>query len=629
MIGSPGASGARTLLVLLVGAFSLHLSTPTLSNGPHKPAAPGLVLLRGEERREEEQGSFQHEDEELQEELFKDVDPKTLAAVLLEALNRSQTERKSEAEEEDKTENREVRRIKEAEGHREGRQALELLIAAQDKEREREEEEKKKAQHEEEKLTEKVKSRTTSQIVEVKPEVKKGEAHREEMEEQLSPEELRSLETVMKEFPSLSTASRRTSRGYSTYNDVLKDEDAVTKKKLKWQEETQKGVNFPTFRGGNFMDEFEDVAKFQRLEEDEMEADDLAAEVLSPEEEEAQARAEQEELSRQAAEAQRAKMEEEKLADIASDMLLQYMGNANRKYTSSLSNAAEDKRSDEEEEVDNDIDPQTIDKLIEISSKLHLPADDVVDIINDVEKKKKKDVPSEIPAPQIPTNQNSLLVSKQPSAATNLLKAWFLDTLPSRSQDNRVKPAKPLLANHDMWPKLQKESKPKMWLEPPPSGWSRYSPYFTYPLSYPVYHIPPPRPKPRYYVPQAPLTLPALLGGSRGHAYNFPPRRRFRNWVQPRLRTPLPPILQPRPYYTRYPLPGYPNGVLRPFPISKPRSLPRMGQTPPPQSSFYYSAASPRGYYGGVMGKQGDEKKQEHLKRFIQQILTKRPQMLD
>ncbi len=43
--------------------------------------------------------------------------------------------------------------------------------------------------------------------------------------------------------------------------------------------------------------------------------------------------------------------------------------------------------------TDDDIDPQTIDKLIEISSKLHLPADDVVDIINDVEKKKKKDAP--------------------------------------------------------------------------------------------------------------------------------------------------------------------------------------------------------------------------------------------
>ncbi|EMP39767.1 Neurosecretory protein VGF [Chelonia mydas] len=54
-------------------------------------------------------------------------------------------------------------------------------------------------------------------------------------------------------------------------------------------------------------------------------------------------------------------------------------------------NVAEDKRSDEEEEEDDDvIDPNTIDQLIELSTKLHLPAEDVIDIINDVEKKKKE-----------------------------------------------------------------------------------------------------------------------------------------------------------------------------------------------------------------------------------------------
>ncbi|XP_072704710.1 neurosecretory protein VGF, partial [Ciconia boyciana] len=41
-------------------------------------------------------------------------------------------------------------------------------------------------------------------------------------------------------------------------------------------------------------------------------------------------------------------------------------------------------------EVD-DLDPGTIDQLIELSSKLHLPADDVVDIIHDVEQKRKKE----------------------------------------------------------------------------------------------------------------------------------------------------------------------------------------------------------------------------------------------
>lgn len=38
-----------------------------------------------------------------------------------------------------------------------------------------------------------------------------------------------------------------------------------------------------------------------------------------------------------------------------------------------------------------DLDPGTIDQLIELSSKLHLPADDVVDIIHDVEQKRKKE----------------------------------------------------------------------------------------------------------------------------------------------------------------------------------------------------------------------------------------------
>ncbi|XP_006889774.1 PREDICTED: neurosecretory protein VGF [Elephantulus edwardii] len=82
---------------------------------------------------------------------------------------------------------------------------------------------------------------------------------------------------------------------------------------------------------------------------------------------------------------------------------------------------AEDKRSEEETpghrrkeaegaeqggEVDDDddeeMDPQTIDSLIELSTKLHLPADDVVGIIEEVEekRKRKKNAPPEpVPAP--------------------------------------------------------------------------------------------------------------------------------------------------------------------------------------------------------------------------------------
>ncbi len=49
-------------------------------------------------------------------------------------------------------------------------------------------------------------------------------------------------------------------------------------------------------------------------------------EILTGKEEEARARAEQEEVRQQEAEAQEAREEEQRLADIASDMLLEYMG---------------------------------------------------------------------------------------------------------------------------------------------------------------------------------------------------------------------------------------------------------------------------------------------------------------
>ncbi|KAM3653960.1 uncharacterized protein VK521_017580, partial [Ammospiza maritima maritima] len=65
--------------------------------------------------------------------------------------------------------------------------------------------------------------------------------------------------------------------------------------------------------------------------------------------------------------------------------------------SSSSSSSSEVTTGDSEEvppqdpaEVD-ELDPGTIDQLIELSSKLHLPADDVVDIIHDVEQKRKEE----------------------------------------------------------------------------------------------------------------------------------------------------------------------------------------------------------------------------------------------
>lgn len=59
----------------------------------------------------------------------------------------------------------------------------------------------------------------------------------------------------------------------------------------------------------------------------------------------------------------------------------------------------------EEDDDDEEMDPQTIDSLIELSTKLHLPADDVVSIIEEVEekRKRKKNAPPEpVPPPGLP-----------------------------------------------------------------------------------------------------------------------------------------------------------------------------------------------------------------------------------
>ncbi|KAM4748148.1 uncharacterized protein WCC33_005612 [Rhinophrynus dorsalis] len=113
--------------------------------------------------------------------------------------------------------------------------------------------------------------------------------------------------------------------------------------------------------------------------------------------------------------------ESEKLAGVAQDLLLQYLMNGGENggeqeeeekegeggeeeeedyqggdlvggqrplFEDEEEGNIQDKRSDED--YGDEVDPQTIDKLIELSSRLHLPADDVVDIINDVEKRKRR-----------------------------------------------------------------------------------------------------------------------------------------------------------------------------------------------------------------------------------------------
>uniref|UniRef100_A0A672PPG5 Neurosecretory protein VGF-like n=2 Tax=Sinocyclocheilus grahami TaxID=75366 RepID=A0A672PPG5_SINGR len=585
----------------------------------------------------EEQGTLHEEKED--DELFKDVDPRTLAAVLLEALNQPQKEKMSERED-GGTEVEKEKDLQGADRDRDGHKELELVMAAaaaqgkDEKERE-EEEEKKRA--EEEQLTEKVTSRTTSQTVPLKEqvapqegatkvEVIKEEERQEpergelrEEEEQLSPEEVKNLETMLEEFQSYSTATKRErdmstgqreSRGeyfdYLDRNGLMNNEIkpkakgndlALSKKKLKWQlgQEKNKIQN-----SGNLMDDFTNNLSDPEEEDEEDQEDE---EQLSPEEEETRAKAEQEEVRRQAAEAQRAKAEEEKLADIASDMLLKYIVKQDKKKYQD-NNGAEDKRSDEKDtsDDDDDIDPQTIDKLIEISSKLHLPADDVVDIINDVEKKKKKDAPENLPwqrplvPPPAPVAPSTLLrkppPSKPPQPNTNSLKAWFKDRA-------SVKPSKQDIWTRQQWP-----------FRTYPSYSFYQKPYRGY---YPIY-IPPPKPKSRYY-PKPSFSLNDALGNSLDYDFDYSPRRKSRPWAHSRQR--LQPAFQRNLYFP------HPR-TFKAVPMPKPRSPLRRWP------SFYYPARAPvvtreDDYYSPR--RQPPQDSEEELEDFIERVFMKHPRM--
>ncbi|KAJ0006356.1 hypothetical protein NQD34_013629 [Periophthalmus magnuspinnatus] len=301
---------------------------------------------------------------------------------------------------------------------------------------------------------------------------------------------------MMKEFPRVGMFEKRDDS--SSFNEVLPANKKL-EQKMKWREETQKALNIPSF---SFMDELEKMKSFmddvntvkpqqeatEEMQPDEEESqEETDEENLSPEEEEARAKAEQDEMRRQAAEAQRARLEEKKLADIASDMLLRYMGKERtgprQRYKQPLSDTPEDKRSDEQAQ---DLDPQTIDKLIEISSKLHLPADDVVDIISDVEEKKKR---KDVLPPEISSRYPSNTETDQPFSSN--LRSWFYPKTPP---------------SQDLWSKPRK-FQPGLWSQKTPEGWHKplaYPvPYYRrYPLAYyPIPVVSPPRPQPWYYNP--------------------------------------------------------------------------------------------------------------------------------
>uniref|UniRef100_A0A2I4AT57 Midasin-like n=1 Tax=Austrofundulus limnaeus TaxID=52670 RepID=A0A2I4AT57_AUSLI len=400
-------------------------------------------------------------------------------------------------------------------------------------------------------------------------------------------------------------------KGYKAYNTQL----ARAGKKLHWQDEVSR--NRPV-KGGNFMDDFEDEG--EELEE-EVKAEE---ESLSYMEEEARARAEKQEVLRQQEEAERAREEEQRLADIASDMLLQYMGRKQQSYMKprqKSSNTAEDKRSEEILPDEDDLDQQMIDRLIEISSKLHLPADDVIEIISDVEEKKKKRkelqqqpignnpaaprfrplVPPPLAAPPIYHYTASKNPKKAPYRYNKSNKKWHKDKVKSYKQDYWYKPQKQL----DYWYKPQKQ-----FLAFPSYPYYQ-KPYRAY---YPVYF---PYPKPQYYGNPPP---------SRDQPFGpqeldlQAPKRRHRGGGKSRgqgWRQQLPSRLPLTPYISNYILP-HPR-TYQPLPPPKPVITPRRGRRPP----YYYPQATPGDDYeeDGLVPQLDSE---EELENFIERIYMKR-----
>ncbi|KAM8834758.1 uncharacterized protein ACB058_016257 isoform 1-T2 [Synchiropus picturatus] len=392
-------------------------------------------------------------------------------------------------------------------------------------------------------------------------------------------------------------------KGYKAYNTQL----AWAGKKKHWQE-NQAGER--RAKGGNYMDDFEDGGEEveEELEEEE--------ESLAHMEEEARAQAEKQEVLRQQEEAERAREEEQRLADIASDMVLQYMGRKSfmkprQKSSGAAGNTAEDKRSEEakqdEDEDEEDMDQQMIDRLIEISSKLHLPADDVVEIISDVEEKKKK--------------RKELLQQPGGPVAPRFrpLVPPPLASPPARHYTASRNPKKaPSKYKHKKWPKWYKKddwSRPQKqldyWYRPPkqflafPSYPYYQKPYRAY---YPVYF---PHPKHRYFGKSPPPREQPY-----GREFDSP-RRRARPGKARGAGWSPPPDLPLTPYISNYILP-HPR-TYQPLPPPKPMAPPRRGRRPP----FYYPpAAAGEDYEEDGLVPQLDS--EEELENFIERIYMKR-----
>uniref|UniRef100_V9KR13 Neurosecretory protein VGF n=1 Tax=Callorhinchus milii TaxID=7868 RepID=V9KR13_CALMI len=300
---------------------------------------------------------------------FRDMDAKALATILLQALKID----------EEKT------------GEREGeREAGSLSLSNPSMWREADKDS----------LVENVKSQTRSRESAPQRQVMAWAPEREDGGE-VSPQSIEQMEAMLQELEKYSTATKR-----ERSNTALRS--AKTSRPISKQPEDSSML-------GN-MDDIEELVGGMEKDTDYNEEHEVMQEPAKRADKSV-SRFQAGSLSRLGAgEPGPDKAEEEQIADITSDLLLQYLlkggdmaeqedsakekltdGERKRSDEEWEEDVAEEKRSDEEGGDDDDddggdMDPQTIDRLIEISSKLHLPADDVIDIINDVEKKRKNSV---------------------------------------------------------------------------------------------------------------------------------------------------------------------------------------------------------------------------------------------
>ncbi|XP_064835479.1 neurosecretory protein VGF-like [Oncorhynchus masou masou] len=398
-------------------------------------------------------------------------------------------------------------------------------------------------------------------------------------------------------------------KGYKAYNTQL----AQAGKRLRWEEERAR--NTPL--GGNFMDNFENKAEEEGEEE----------EALLWAEEDARALVDQQEVQRQQKEAERARVEEQRLADIASDMLLQYMERKQqgtpRPRQKAGTNAVEDKRSEVVVTDMDDLDQQITDRLIEISSKLHLPADDVVQIISNVEEKKKRKELTSLSIPVAPRYRPLV----PPPLVTGSMYHYTASSNPKK--DPYYQPYK------NKWNKDRAKAKAKAYKQ---GAWFKPQKQFLAFPSYPYYQKPYrayypvffPYPKPQYYdkmpmgeeLPHRPLPDYELQPNRRKHrAGGREKGRGGQGWRQ----QPLPPRLPSPPYISNYILP-HPRTYQ---PLPQPRPLSPQSRRP---TYYYPPGPGGLGVAGGRVGGDYEEDdglvpqldSQEELENLISKIYMKR-----